>query len=88
MSEDPRYVEPRCPAKYAYPNGALRGVTCIFRAGHEGLHSADGNRWGTEPQLTEEIELREPDGVLTVVGDLAPEYVTAIRRAFRRRDLP
>lgn len=85
---DPRFVEPRCAATFPDPRGVQLAAPCGFRAGHEGLHSSRGNRWGTDVQLAEEIALAKPIGIVTVQGDLTPEAASAIRRAFRRRDLP
>lgn len=99
MSEDPRYVEPRC-GEFVSTNMLQRqDFRCEFRAGHAGLHSAgtllvqggpyepkpcEPMRWGSEAQLAQEIELREPDGIITISGDVTTDLAEAIRKAFRR----
>lgn len=98
MSEDPRYIEPRCEAGYyrGFDFG-WQPARCEFRAGHKGLHYAHPDpspgadapyRWGSQAQVDQEIELREPDGIITIKGDLSADMAEALRRAFRRRDIP
>lgn len=95
---DPRFVDTRCHEAFTVDALRRNVYRCEFRAGHDGLHSAgsvaeEGSyepkpcepmRWGTESQLAQEIELREPDGIIAINGDVTPAFAEAIRKALRR----